>query len=68
MSEKQSRLAHLRDTLGFDESTVVSFSKETRIKCSQCEALAVNGVATHERGCPNWARAKKAQENDDDEG
>lgn len=24
-----------------------------RVKCSQCEALVVNGTATHEIGCPN---------------
>ena len=25
----------------------------TRLHCDQCEALAINGVATHETGCPN---------------
>jgi transposase-like protein len=29
-----------------------------QIGCSQCEALAVNGHATHEHGCPNGRRYK----------
>lgn len=24
-----------------------------RVRCSQCEALVINGVACHERGCCN---------------
>lgn len=24
-----------------------------KITCDQCNMLAINGVATHERGCPN---------------
>lgn len=38
---------------GFDLSRHVPFTKHYRPKCSQCEALAINGVATHEHGCPN---------------
>ena len=29
------------------------FCKGVRVRCSQCEALCINGVATHERGCRN---------------
>lgn len=36
---------------GFDKSR--RSGKHYRIACSQCEALAINGVATHEHGCPN---------------
>lgn len=71
MSAKQSRLSYYRDTLLFDLSTQERdegrFSG-VRIKCSQCEALVINGVPTHEHGCPNWARAKRAQEGEDDDG
>ena len=33
--------------LGFDLST------KHRVKCSQCNATAVNGTACHEHGCKN---------------
>jgi hypothetical protein len=36
---------------GFDNSSVVEDG--VRARCSQCEALVINGLATHERGCPN---------------
>ena len=40
---------------GFDESYIAGDG--VRVKCSQCEALAVNGVGTHEHGCPNKTHA-----------
>lgn len=52
---KHSRLAYYRNTLGFDRSAVIPFTKGLRIGCSQCEALCINGVATHETGCPHQA-------------
>lgn len=39
--------------LGFDESSHVPFTKLFRVRCSQCEALCINGVPTHEAGCPH---------------
>ena len=45
----------LRDR-GFDGSYVDTDDdgdKYVRLKCSQCQALAINGIATHEQGCPN---------------
>lgn len=45
----------LRDR-GFDLAEAVPFEHRWRIRCSQCEALVVNGIATHERGCPNVPR------------
>lgn len=33
--------------LGFDETTADA------VRCSQCEAVCINGTACHERGCPN---------------
>lgn len=44
---------------GFDGSYAVGrddsgrFSKAIRVKCSQCEALCINGIACHETGCSN---------------
>lgn len=45
-------LALLRER-GFDSSYHIPFTKNFRVKCSQCEALVINGAATHENGCPN---------------
>jgi hypothetical protein len=28
-----------------------------RVRCSQCEAVCVNGIPCHERGCPNARRS-----------
>lgn len=38
---------------GFDLSHPIPFEKGARAKCSQCEALVINGVACHETRCPN---------------
>lgn len=38
---------------GFDESAHIPFAKSYRVRCSQCEALTINGIACHETGCPN---------------
>ena len=38
---------------GFDLSYAVPFERGAVAKCSQCEALAICGVACHETGCPN---------------
>ena len=47
----EDHLSYVRGALGFDLSTHTG--KRIRPKCSQCEALVVNGVPTHEAGCPN---------------
>ncbi len=44
--------------LGFDNSREVPDEDDETIirvwiRCSQCEALCINGVACHEIGCPN---------------
>jgi hypothetical protein len=46
-----TRLDHYREALGFDLSA--RSGKYVRVRCSQCEALVINGVATHEHRCPN---------------
>ena len=37
---------------GFDNSREVG-RLHTQPGCTQCEALCINGIATHEAGCPN---------------
>lgn len=43
--------------LGFDQSSMSDddsdYLPRIHVKCSQCEALCINGVPTHEHGCPN---------------
>jgi hypothetical protein len=38
---------------GFDKSWLSSDEHSVHVRCSGCEALVVNGTATHEHGCPN---------------
>lgn len=38
--------------LGFDRSYRIGTGRY-EVKCSQCEALVINGTPCHERGCPN---------------
>ena len=51
-------LNRLRDK-GFDLAEHVPFTKRYRIRCSQCQACAINGVACHETGCPNQLRQSR---------
>jgi hypothetical protein len=46
-------------SLGFDRAEHVPFTTHYRVRCSQCEALVINGIATHERGCPNMPRREE---------
>ena len=48
-----SKLAYYRETLGFDGAEHIPFTKRYHISCSQCEALVINGIPTHETGCPH---------------
>lgn len=43
---------------GFDLTKYDRSERAYRVRCSQCEALVINGVACHERGCPNDHGAK----------
>lgn len=40
--------------LGFDRAT--RDGKYLKVRCSQCQAAAINGVPCHEHGCPNMRR------------
>lgn len=44
------------DTLaqGFDRSSpIFGLTNRVAVGCSQCDAKVINGIATHEHGCPN---------------
>ena len=48
--EEKNKTARIHRSLirrGFDESV------GRRVRCSQCQACVVNGIAIHELGCPN---------------
>lgn len=47
---------------GFDRSEYDRSSGRHRVRCSQCEALVINGIACHESGCPNEKREVKKNE------
>ena len=51
---------------GFDVSYLTD-GGGLRVRCSQCEALVINGVACHETGCPNRASAARKRYGDADE-
>lgn len=55
-----SRTQQLHDQ-GFDLSENIRFTKQFRVRCSQCCAAVINGVPCHENGCPNQVR-----DNDED--
>ena len=58
-TSEKSRLAQLAQQLrdaGFDRSCVED--GYARARCSQCEALVIQGVACHEKGCPNTRQRK----------
>jgi hypothetical protein len=56
--KSRSKGERLRN-LGFDLSTYDRMSRSYRVRCSQCEALVINGVPCHERGCPNERKEKQ---------
>lgn len=46
---------------GFDLTEYDRSTGEYYIRCSQCDAMVINGVACHERGCPNEKGERNAQ-------
>mgnify|MGYP001617178391 FL=1 len=47
---------------GFNRSYAQSANPSSHLvmpRCSQCEVLVINGVASHETGCPNAMHACK---------
>lgn len=55
MSQLDERVQEI-EALGFDRTTYDSDAGTIRVRCSQCEALVVNGVPCHETGCRNATR------------
>ena len=49
---EQEKLEEL-ERQGFDKCSADEDEDTIRVRCSQCEALVINGRATHEMGCPN---------------
>ena len=49
---------------GFDKSYCIEGTDQIKVKCSQCEALVINGVPCHENGCPNRKHARQEDELD----
>lgn len=50
--KKPITMAELEE-LGFDKCRQVEVGERITIGCSQCAAVAINGVPCHETGCPN---------------
>lgn len=62
MLAKGNLLSSVRER-GFDRSYYLDVEgKYVEVRCSQCEALVVNGVPTHERGCPHEGGIEDAEE------
>lgn len=51
----KSHTQQLKDR-GFDLSEYDRSEGTWRVRCSQCEALVINGTPCHETGCPNKRR------------
>lgn len=55
MKPRTAALVASAKARGFDRSVALR-SGCVVVRCSGCEALVINGVATHERGCPQQTR------------
>jgi hypothetical protein len=53
---KRNRTGERLRRQGFDETSYDRSSGHFRVRCSQCEALVINGVPCHEQGCPHQKR------------
>lgn len=50
--ERRKRIVANLKRRGFDQTYAIR-GAGIRPKCSQCESLVINGIACHEKGCPN---------------
>ena len=41
---------------GFEDTWYDPKDGYFRVRCNQCQSMIINGVATHESGCPNQNR------------
>jgi len=53
MTKRKAGLGKRLRQQGFDLTTYDRSSGYYKVRCSQCEALVINGIACHETGCPN---------------
>ncbi len=53
---KPKRMGPYLRSQGFDLSEYDRSDQRWRVRCSQCQALCINGIPTHEIGCPNQRR------------
>lgn len=44
---------------GFDLSYMESRAGAVNVRCSQCQAMTIQGVPVHERGCPNEKKGRR---------
>jgi hypothetical protein len=58
-TKKKSRLGEELRRLGFDLSRYCRADGYYRVRCSQCEALVINGIPSHETGCPNTPKPRR---------
>ena len=58
--EAAERIFDALEARGFD--ACAETEDGVRVRCSQCAALVINGVACHETGCPNARRAARREE------
>ncbi len=57
-TKKKTRTGEKLRRRGFDNTTYNRSTGYYSVKCSQCQALVINGLATHETGCPNERRSR----------
>lgn len=49
---------------GFDKTQYDRTMGYYRVRCSQCSAMVINGIACHERGCPNEVKERRNHDED----
>jgi hypothetical protein len=54
--KKKQSFGKVLRRLGFDNTYYDRSSGYYKVKCSQCDAIVINGIACHETGCPNKPR------------
>lgn len=58
---KPSKLSRLK-AAGFDRSRYMPSERAWAVRCSQCEALVICGVACHETGCINKPHEEREED------
>ena len=55
-----NKVASVLEQNGFSKPFTITVLLKMSAGCDQCEMLNINGVNTHEQGCPNsWKGSKK---------